>query len=287
MGKYKPLMGKIARIVAVILLLISASLLVFLSSTSLLLRQPKTPAHALYLSMEIIFGIIFSYGIYSLVKNKRKFFPTLILLISADFLLTTIYRLSFITNGGLNKADFGNFWLFIIPVGLVYISYCFEQETRPYPASESLKKIEAEPFSPLQYQSFVPRGLAQLIDQAIIVIPLFIMALLAKEAEITAQTNLSKSFPEKYYLTGAIVFLIYMIIAEAKWGQTLGKKLLKIKVVMANGQPCTLKGAILRNVGRIFDLILGYLLGIIVIVLTKKRQRIGDLIAQTVVVKFQ
>jgi len=75
---------------------------------------------------------------------------------------------------------------------------------------------------------------------------------------------------------------IYFVFSDAlPRGQTLGKKLLSISVVhKETGNYCTLWQSFLRNV-------LTPILGSIdaLFILTKKRQRIGDMMANTVVVK--
>lgn len=74
-------------------------------------------------------------------------------------------------------------------------------------------------------------------------------------------------------------------------GQTIGKKLMKIVVVKEDGSPCTYTTSLIRNLLRIIDVLIPigntptYLIGGVVILLTKRKQRIGDLLAKSVVVK--
>lgn len=130
----------------------------------------------------------------------------------------------------------------------------------------------------LHYQGIFPRGFANIIDQIIVVLPVYALTrfLLGNASNEDNQPALAFS---------VIVLIIYFIIAESLYGQTIGKKLLKLRVAMTDGTKCTIKGALLRNVGRILDLLLGsYLLGMILIIVTPKKQRIGDFLANTVVV---
>jgi len=81
----------------------------------------------------------------------------------------------------------------------------------------------------------------------------------------------------------SVVFAgIYLILSDAlPKGQSLGKKLLNISVInKQTGNYCTLWQSFLRN-------ILTPILGVIdaIFILSKKRQRIGDMIADTIVVK--
>lgn len=86
-----------------------------------------------------------------------------------------------------------------------------------------------------------------------------------------------------YYLIFAIP---YHVIMEYKYGYTIGKKLLKLRVEQDNGSPCTLESAIIRNILRAIDIVpVFYIIGIIFIIFTVDRKRIGDIIAHTIVVK--
>ena len=128
--------------------------------------------------------------------------------------------------------------------------------------------------SPLDYKGIIVRGLAVLIDQVFVALVIFPPALLFK--------GLSE---DMMLIIVVFMYLFYHIFFEYKGGQTLGKKLFKIKVAMEDGRKCTLKGAVVRNFGRFIDVALGgYILGIISIALSSKRQRIGDHMAGTVVV---
>jgi uncharacterized RDD family membrane protein YckC len=83
-----------------------------------------------------------------------------------------------------------------------------------------------------------------------------------------------------------LLWLVYFTYFEGTSGQTLGKMVVKIKVVREDGSRCDLGAALLRNILRIIDhLPFLYLLGIILIAATDKRQRLGDMLARTLVVK--
>jgi uncharacterized RDD family membrane protein YckC len=59
----------------------------------------------------------------------------------------------------------------------------------------------------------------------------------------------------------------------------------KIKVIREDGKPIDMNQALIRNILRIIDGIFGYLIGVILIWRSDKKQRLGDRIAKTVVVK--
>ena len=81
----------------------------------------------------------------------------------------------------------------------------------------------------------------------------------------------------------SITFLYYFTM-EWIFSATLGKLIMKLRVVGISGDPCALREALLRNFFRIIDwLPLAYLIGIILLSISDKRQRVGDRIAHTVV----
>ena len=72
---------------------------------------------------------------------------------------------------------------------------------------------------------------------------------------------------------------------EGLYGQTVGKKICKIKVIKENSEPCDLHASFIRNILRIVDGIGIYLVGAILILRSNKKQRLGDRLARTVIVK--
>jgi uncharacterized RDD family membrane protein YckC len=83
----------------------------------------------------------------------------------------------------------------------------------------------------------------------------------------------------------AVIVCLYYAVPEAMSGQTLGKRLMGVRVVSANGQNPSLGAVVLRTGARIIDVLpVFYLLGFIVCSIGDQRRRIGDLIAGTSVV---
>jgi uncharacterized RDD family membrane protein YckC len=79
--------------------------------------------------------------------------------------------------------------------------------------------------------------------------------------------------------------LYYYFALESGDGQTVGKKLMKLRVVRADGRPAGMREIAVRTVLRVVDGIGLYIVGLIVMLVTgEKRQRIGDLAAATIVV---
>lgn len=86
------------------------------------------------------------------------------------------------------------------------------------------------------------------------------------------------------FYSGLLMFL-YASFAEAMYGGTLGKRILKLKVVSTRQQKVSLSETLVRNVAKLYWLLL--LLDVLAGLLTQGdyRQRYTDRIANTVVVK--
>ncbi|GAC1572554.1 MAG: hypothetical protein NVS3B23_07950 [Candidatus Saccharimonadales bacterium] len=93
-----------------------------------------------------------------------------------------------------------------------------------------------------------------------------------------------------YGLKGLITVIcitLYFVVFETIKGATIGKMAAGITVVQVDGSKTTFKKALLRNVVRLVDgfpYVIPYVLGMIIMAVTKKHQRIGDKIAGTIVV---
>ncbi len=94
-----------------------------------------------------------------------------------------------------------------------------------------------------------------------------------------------------FELQGAPAFVFFIIgflyywLLETYLGGTLGKLVLGLRVTMEDGSPVTLTAALVRNLLRIIDGLFAYLLGAIFIWTSPAKQRLGDRLAKTYVVK--
>jgi uncharacterized RDD family membrane protein YckC len=82
----------------------------------------------------------------------------------------------------------------------------------------------------------------------------------------------------------AVIFLYYFVM-EWSFGGTIGKRILGLRVAELDGSKLTFRGAFLRTLLRLIDaesLPLA-IAGTASILFTKRRQRLGDLAARTVV----
>src|SRR5215210_4252331 len=85
----------------------------------------------------------------------------------------------------------------------------------------------------------------------------------------------------------ALPFVFYNLASELLLnGQSVGKKIMGIKVISLSGEPPSFSQYLNRWVFRLVDFTLsGNMIGIIMIAATEKKQRLGDLVAGTVLVK--
>lgn len=87
------------------------------------------------------------------------------------------------------------------------------------------------------------------------------------------------------WLVGLLIPVGYYTYLEGTSGQTIGKRIMNIKVVKADGSRCDMSSAFLRSILRFIDSLFIGIVGIIAISTTEKKQRIGDIVANTIVVK--
>ncbi|MGO9646036.1 MAG: RDD family protein [Candidatus Bathyarchaeia archaeon] len=99
----------------------------------------------------------------------------------------------------------------------------------------------------------------------------------------TTSSNLSSGLLEEL-LSISIVSFLYFLISEGFFAATLGKFVMKLRVVGKSGDPCSFTESLKRNILRFVDwLPTFYFVGAASIFLSQKRQRIGDRFAGTVV----
>ncbi|HUO82252.1 MAG TPA: RDD family protein [Gammaproteobacteria bacterium] len=83
-----------------------------------------------------------------------------------------------------------------------------------------------------------------------------------------------------------VLAMAYFIVCEARWGATPGKLAVGIRVQSVAGQRIGYGASFVRNLLRIIDILPGfYLIGAISVWITRRNQRVGDLVAGAVVVR--
>ena len=90
------------------------------------------------------------------------------------------------------------------------------------------------------------------------------------------------------WLLISLVYLGYFILSEAMWSKTVGKKLFGLKIMRMNGEPLSWTSAIVRSLFRVVEvnpILLGALPGALTVLFSKRKQRMGDIFAETLVVQ--
>ena len=87
------------------------------------------------------------------------------------------------------------------------------------------------------------------------------------------------------YIPASILFFVYWTVLEYKTGQTIGKKILNLRVTDMEGRSPSLKGILISSFGKSFllpiDLIIGWILT------NEKRQRVFNKLGDTIITKIK
>src|SRR5215813_9764265 len=89
-------------------------------------------------------------------------------------------------------------------------------------------------------------------------------------------------------LVAFVIFFGYFVFFETIWsGQTPGKRWMKLRVIQEDGRPIHFFAALSRNLIRFADMLIPpfYSVGIISVFASARAKRLGDYVANTVVVK--
>ncbi len=89
-------------------------------------------------------------------------------------------------------------------------------------------------------------------------------------------------------IAGFVIFVGYFIFFETIWsGQTPGKRWMKLRVIQEDGRPINFFAALTRNLIRFADMVIPpfYSVGIVSVFASARAKRLGDYVANTVVVK--
>lgn len=138
------------------------------------------------------------------------------------------------------------------------------------------------------------RGIAVIIDTLVQNLIFLFIVLISYLAFGDGYFDLLHENDNTLYVVIAIllIFIVqfgYFLLFEAfTKGSTIGKKIVGLKVIMANGEPVSFTGVLVRNLLRIGDFLPGfYGVGIFSTVLNERYMRVGDLAANTVVIKVK
>lgn len=138
------------------------------------------------------------------------------------------------------------------------------------------------------------RGVAVIIDTIIQNFFILIIAVIIVLITDGMSSNILTIEENTIYVILAITLLFflqfgyYLCFEYFMRGMTPGKKIVGLKVIMANGEPVSFSACLIRNFIRIADMLPGiYGVGIISVVLSRRFMRVGDYAANTIVVKVR
>ncbi len=149
------------------------------------------------------------------------------------------------------------------------------------------KRILTADSTEYEFASLFRRFIATMIDNIVILLPPAVILAFYMPSLKTISGN---PFLFMFVILCSIAFFfiggfLYHALLEGFYGQTLGKKICGIQVLKTDFTPCGLSAGFLRNLLRIADAFFYYLVAVIALAGTFKWQRVGDLVADTVVVR--
>ena len=162
-------------------------------------------------------------------------------------------------------------------------------------ATEDILIIETPERVPLHFAlaSIGNRFLACAIDhtiQGLALVLIFVACIIL--ASFSSIEHALSSAPKWVYAVMILLLFLtfsgYFAFFEWIWsGQTPGKRWLKLRVIREDGRPITFWEASVRNLLRSFDMMPApfYSIGLISVFSTTRDQRVGDMVAGTVVVR--
>jgi uncharacterized RDD family membrane protein YckC len=161
--------------------------------------------------------------------------------------------------------------------------------------SDDILVIETPERVPLHFAlaSIGNRFIACAIDHTIQIVAMIIIAIffviIADAASLGSRLmNAPKWVIAVLVVIQFVIFQGYFAVFEWIWrGQTPGKRWLKLRVIREDGRPISFFEAMVRNLLRVVDFLVPpfYSVGLISVFATERDQRVGDLVAGTVVVR--
>jgi uncharacterized RDD family membrane protein YckC len=130
------------------------------------------------------------------------------------------------------------------------------------------------------------RVLAIIVDGLLLGVLFWVMSMLFGSSS-AGGGQVSASMTGLPFVLYLLIVFAYFTLMEGYLGQTVGKMLLGIKVIREdNGEVPGLKVAAIRTILRLIDVLpAAYLVGFIAVLISAKNQRLGDMAANTLVVR--
>src|SRR5262245_64496107 len=137
---------------------------------------------------------------------------------------------------------------------------------------------------PMEYAGVALRFVAVLIDGIVLLVLILALALVFGDRYSTTENGTHTVGVTAGGWWPLLVILAYYVGSEALTGKTVGKRAVGLRVVDVSGDAIGLGQALVRNVLRVVDAFLFYLVAAISVWSSSERQRIGDRAANTDVV---
>jgi uncharacterized RDD family membrane protein YckC len=139
----------------------------------------------------------------------------------------------------------------------------------------------------MPYQGVGIRFVALLIDGIILSIVFLILNTLFGSPTITLDLLVGTLSVTPGFILLILIALLYFTYLLGRYGQSVGMMVVKIKVFNeADTRPITYEAAFIRTILLVIDALpIVFLLGALLIWTSDKKQRLGDRLAHTVVVK--
>jgi uncharacterized RDD family membrane protein YckC len=137
----------------------------------------------------------------------------------------------------------------------------------------------------------VPRAETRVTGRRVIQYPLDVI--LSSVIPAVLYWALRREHGEEYVVSisvaGFVSLICYawywIIVPDQTGGQTFGMQLLRVRVISKDGGPADVAQLVMRLLVLVFDDLLAGLVGLVVMLLSRHRQRLGDHLARTLVVR--
>lgn len=147
----------------------------------------------------------------------------------------------------------------------------------------------------LPLAGFGPRALAFFLDSLLIALAQIVVTglLILIGASMSIFQTMTGNMQQMivvlmiFFLIVLLIYPLYFIVFESIWnGQTPGKRTTGIRVVQRGGLPLNTQAIVMRNMMRLVDMLpSNNFAGVISFFASSNQQRIGDLVADTVVIR--
>jgi uncharacterized RDD family membrane protein YckC len=140
----------------------------------------------------------------------------------------------------------------------------------------------------LETAGLASRVLSGIIDLALQVVGMLLAAVVIAVVALAIGDVGDSFFRTAYAIAITLILLGYPVVMETIWrGRTLGKMWVGLRAITIDGAPITVRHATLRMMGGLIDKLIppGGVTGALFILGTRRHQRVGDLLAGTIVIR--